>query len=58
MICRLLRPYRLRKTRAARERAQEAFNQAFASGDTRRMHRTHKALCEATHAVMRLELGE
>ncbi len=48
---------KMAEARIAREKAQEACNLAWVRGDMRGYNAAHTALVEATHEVMRLELG-
>lgn len=57
MIRRILTAKRLREARAARERAQEALRNAVWRKDTRAQHAARQRLREATHTVLKLEVG-
>lgn len=54
---RLLRARRMARRQAACANAQARHDAARTRGDTRAQHTTLKALQDATHALMRAEVG-
>lgn len=52
----IFRTFKLRRARAARERADKALQQAVWRRDTQAIHKARQRMREATHAAMRLEV--
>lgn len=52
----IFKRHRLKKLRAARERAQQAYDSAAQRRDTRAMHSARQKLLSATHALMKAEV--